>query len=79
MLVVPFTFDQPDNALRVNRLGFARTLSWQKYSVARAARQLRILLENPEYSRRAEEAGRIVRTENGQALACNAVKQMLDS
>jgi len=76
MLIVPFAFDQPDNAFRLHRLGIARTVYRHRYSARRAARELKILLENPEYLKRAEEAGRAVRCENGQELACNAIKEI---
>ncbi len=77
MLVVPFAFDQPDNALRLHRLGIARTISRHGYSAGRVARELKILLENPEYLKRAEVAGRAVLSEKGQELACNAIKEMV--
>ncbi len=77
MLIVPFAFDQPDNALRLHRLGISRTISRHRYSPGRVARELKILLENPEYLKRAEETGRAVRSENGQELAGNAIKEML--
>jgi UDP:flavonoid glycosyltransferase YjiC (YdhE family) len=77
MLVVPFAFDQPDNALRLHRLGIARTIYRHRYSAGRVAGELKILLENPEYLKRAEEAGRAVRSENGQELACNAIKEIV--
>ena len=75
MLVVPFAFDQPDNAFRLNRLGVARTVYRYRYSAYRAAKELKILLENPEYSKRAQEAGIAVRSENGLEAACDAIER----
>jgi UDP:flavonoid glycosyltransferase YjiC (YdhE family) len=79
MLVVPFAFDQPDNALRLHRLGIARTIYRHRYSAGRVARELKILLENPGYLKRAEEAGRAVRSENGQESACRAIEEIVGS
>ncbi len=77
MLVVPFAFDQPDNAYRVERLGLARTLYRHKYSVDRLVRELTVLLKDPGYSKRSEEAGRIIRAEDGVAAACEAIEKVL--
>ena len=46
-LVAPHSFDQPDNAARLARLGVGRTLFPAFYSPRRAADRLRWLLENP--------------------------------
>jgi UDP:flavonoid glycosyltransferase YjiC (YdhE family) len=76
-LVVPFGFDQPDNADRVQRLGIARVLLSIRYSAARAIRELRPLLEQPRYARRAAEVGEAVRHEDGAARACDALEELL--
>jgi UDP:flavonoid glycosyltransferase YjiC (YdhE family) len=57
MLVVPFAFDQPDNATRVTRLGVARTLARHRYTAANVAREIKALLSDPHYNTRAEEVG----------------------
>ena len=75
MLVVPFAHDQPDNAARVTRLGVARTITRSEYKAERIARELRELLLNPFYVRRAYEIGHRVRCENG---AAKAVEMILD-
>jgi UDP:flavonoid glycosyltransferase YjiC (YdhE family) len=75
MLVVPFAHDQPDNAARVTRLGVARTISRNNYKAERVARELKELLLNPFYMRRAYQIGHRVRCENGASLA---VSQILD-
>lgn len=77
MLVVPFAFDQPDNAYRVTRLGVARTTYRHRYSAHRAATELKTLLSNTTYLRRAEQVGEIVRAEKGAAVACDAIEMQL--
>lgn len=77
MLVVPFAFDQPDNAFRVNRLGVARTIPRHRYSGFRAAKELKILLENQKYSMKAQAAGMAVRSENGLEAACDAIEEII--
>ena len=58
MLVVPHSHDQPDNAYRVTRLGVARTLYPKRYTAARAAHELRRLLDDPAYRRSRRGHGR---------------------
>jgi rhamnosyltransferase subunit B len=77
MLVIPYSHDQFDNAARATRLGIARTISRRRYSPARAAVELRHLLENPNYSRRAAELGGEVRQEDGVRAACDALEGLL--
>ena len=74
MLVVPHSHDQPDNAHRAERLGVARTIRPGAYRVDRVVAELRRLLEDPVYRRRAGEVGRAVRAENGVANACDAIE-----
>ncbi|MBV9960156.1 MAG: glycosyltransferase [Acidobacteria bacterium] len=77
MLVMPYNHDQPDNAARVTRLGVARTIKRSGYTAAKAATELKELLENPAYAQRASEAGRRVRAENGAAAAVELIAQKL--
>jgi UDP:flavonoid glycosyltransferase YjiC (YdhE family) len=77
MLVVPFAHDQPDNAVRVTRLGIARWVPRSRYNAARAASELRRLLEDPTYARRAAQVGRQVQEEDGVSAACDALESCL--
>jgi UDP:flavonoid glycosyltransferase YjiC (YdhE family) len=65
MLVMPYAHDQPDNAAGVARLGIARTIARHRYTPARAAAELRHLLDNPVYNQRASEVGRQIQTGRG--------------
>jgi rhamnosyltransferase subunit B len=79
MLVVPYSHDQPDNAERLARLGVARTISRQRYNPARAAAELRHLLDRPAYSVRASAVGEQVRQEDGVRAACDALEAILQT
>jgi UDP:flavonoid glycosyltransferase YjiC (YdhE family) len=79
MLVMPYAHDQPDNAERLRRLGVARTITRQRYTPTRAAHELRQLLDNPAYSRRASEVGQKVRQEDGVWAACDALEGVLQT
>jgi UDP:flavonoid glycosyltransferase YjiC (YdhE family) len=77
MLVMPCSWDQPDNAARVVRLGIARSIPRHRYTPGHAAAELRRLLEDPAYSRRALEVGEQVRQEDGVGAACDALERLL--
>ncbi len=76
-LIVPFAFDQPDNAAHAARLGVSRTLPRARYQARRVAAELDILLTKADYKIRAHETGEMLRQENGAANACNLIEQFL--
>lgn len=76
-LIMPYSYDQPDNAARVKRLGTSRTIDRKDYTAARVAKELQALLENPNYATKAAEIGRIIQMENGVSIACNAIEHQL--
>ena len=75
-LVVPYAHDQPDNAQRLTHLGIARTVLPRRYTGARAAAELRHLLDKPAYSQRASAIGADVRQEDGVRAACDALVRL---
>ena len=76
-LIVPFAFDQPDNAAHAERLGCSRTLPREKYYAARLVTELDILLSKPEHTSKARETGRLLRMENGAVVAADLIEQIL--
>jgi len=78
-LIVPFAFDQPDNAAHAARLGCSRTLPRAKYHAARVARELDILLTKPEHTSKARETSRLLRMENGAGVAADLIEQVLQA
>ena len=75
MLVMPYGFDQPDNAARLQRLGVARVIGRKQYSGRRAAAELDRLLTDANYAKTAAEAARRVRAEDAVAAACDAIEE----
>ncbi len=57
-LVMPMGFDQPDNAARLARLGVARALSPRRFTGARVARELDVLLGSNAVAGRCVEVAR---------------------
>ncbi len=76
-LIVPFAFDQADNAEHARRLGTSRTIYRNKYLAPRVARELSELLGQPAYARRATEVSRQLKRENGPARAADLIEQAL--
>ncbi|MFM7231550.1 MAG: glycosyltransferase, partial [bacterium] len=76
-LVVPFSHDQPDNAMRVVRLGVGRTLPRSRVSAAAFVRELAALLADPAVVGRAREVAERVRHEPGAEGAADAIERLL--
>jgi UDP:flavonoid glycosyltransferase YjiC (YdhE family) len=76
-LIVPFAFDQPDNAAHAARVGVSRTLPRAKYRATRVAKELDMLFTMPDYATKANEIGKLVRQENGAAMASDLIEQVL--
>jgi len=76
-LVMPCAWDQEDNAARAARLGIARTIPRRSYTPARVAAELRRLLDDPAYTRRAATIAAQVRQEDGVRVACDALSALL--
>ncbi len=75
MLVVPFAFDQPDNAARVVRLGVARQIPKRDYNGDRAIAELKELLENSTYRTQAQQVKATIATEDGVKAACDVLEK----
>jgi rhamnosyltransferase subunit B len=76
-LIVPFAFDQSDNAEHARKVGASRTLYRDKYVAPRVAAELEELLRRPVYARRAMEISRRLKQENGPARAADLIEQVL--
>ncbi len=76
-LIVPFAFDQSDNAEHAQRLGCSRTVYREKYRAPRVANELGKLLREPEYARRASDVSRGLKQEDGPARAADSIERVL--
>jgi UDP:flavonoid glycosyltransferase YjiC (YdhE family) len=76
-LMVPFSHDQPDNAARCRRAGVAEIISRQTYSAETASKVLASILDNEIYRTKATALKRIVGSEDGTAMACDAIEDIL--
>ena len=76
-LIVPFGWDQPDNAARVERLGAGLTLARTDYTPASAADALGRLLSVGRFRIAAEGARKEIQQEAALAEACDAIEALL--
>jgi rhamnosyltransferase subunit B len=74
MLVVPFAFDQPDNAARLKRMGVARMIPRANYKGRRAHLELEHVLNDSSYAARAAAVARKLAKENGIRAASDAIE-----
>jgi rhamnosyltransferase subunit B len=77
MLIVPFGWDQPDNAARAVRLGVALSISRKRYSPHRASQALQRLIAEPGFQQRAALVQKQMQAEDGLSSACNAIEKLL--
>jgi UDP:flavonoid glycosyltransferase YjiC (YdhE family) len=76
-LIVPFAFDQFDNADHALRLGTSRTLYRNQYKAERVMRELEQLIERPEFSQRARAISERLKQENGPSTAADLIEHQL--
>ena len=74
-LIVPFAFDQSDNAEHAYRLGTSRTLYRKNYFAPRVAKELHKLLQ-PAYARRAREVSQRLQQEDAPRRAADLIEQV---
>jgi len=76
-LIVPFAFDQSDNADHARRLGTSRTLYRKNYVAQRVANELNELLRHPAYARNALEVRQHLQRENGPVRAADIIEDVM--
>ena len=72
-LIVPVSFDQPDNADRAVKLGVARVIPFRKVSTARLVTELKRLLSWPTYEERARQLAKDLDKVDGATRAAEAL------
>jgi UDP:flavonoid glycosyltransferase YjiC (YdhE family) len=77
MLIVPYGWDQPDNAYRVQRLGVGLHITRKAYTVTTACEALAKLLTISSFSDRAAEVRNRMAAENGLAAATTAIESIV--
>jgi MGT family glycosyltransferase len=76
-LIVPFAFDQSDNAAHAKRIGTSRTVYRHKYFAPKVARELDQLLTDMSYAENARRVSEQLKLENGPATAADLIEELL--
>ncbi|HBK23393.1 MAG TPA: glycosyltransferase [Planktothrix sp. UBA10369] len=79
MLIVPFNYDQPDNAARVVRMGVGRMLDRNLYQASTVLAELKVLLGDPNYAIRVAEVSHYIAAEQGNRKAIDILETYLKS
>jgi rhamnosyltransferase subunit B len=77
MLIVPYGWDQPDNAARMEKLGVGLAVARKDYNDRTATAALRRLLTETSFAIRAREVATKLSQENGLASACDSIELLL--
>lgn len=77
-LIIPFGYDQPDNAERLRRLGVARTIRRHKVSQKTLTAGLREILSDPAMTTRARELSRHIRPATDTAASVDAIERLAE-
>ena len=77
MLIVPYGWDQPDNAARIERAGIGTSLARKRYSAEAASRALDRLISDTQYAARATHLAAQLQAEDGVTSACDAIEHLL--
>ena len=79
MIVVPWSHDQPDNGMRVQRLGVGRVIPRSRYRRDRVSRELEAILGQTAYSTAARETACEMDLEDGVAAACAGLERFTET
>ncbi|MEB3286791.1 MAG: glycosyltransferase [Vampirovibrionales bacterium] len=77
MVMVPYAFDQLDNAARMKRLGVSQTIGRKQCDVRHMTHRLEQLFNQPSYQSQALVAAAHIKTENGSQTACELIEAQL--
>lgn len=78
-LVMPMAHDQPDNAMRLERLGVGERLVPKRFKAANVAAKLGALLDDPDVSARARRLAERIRNQDALNEACEVIEQAIVS
>jgi UDP:flavonoid glycosyltransferase YjiC (YdhE family) len=76
-LVMPFGFDQLDNAARVGRLGVGDSLEARRFTASAAGDKLRALLDSRAVAQRCREVAGSLQPGRGIEKACDAIEETI--
>jgi UDP:flavonoid glycosyltransferase YjiC (YdhE family) len=75
-LVMPMTFDQPDNAIRLTRLGAGRWLTPRAFTETAVARELALLIGSREVAARCHDLARRLQGQDAVGQTCDLIEEV---
>jgi rhamnosyltransferase subunit B len=75
-LVVPHTHDQPDNAMRIQRIGLGQCIYPERYKAARVARTLKEIIGSGEFRQNCQRFAKEIDSEVALRRACELIEQL---
>ena len=79
MLIVPFMFDQPNNAVKISELGLGRVVFPRQANANQFRDGLRVLLKDGDYRKRVEAFRDAALRDDGYEVFCSRVVQQHDA
>ncbi|HJS47093.1 MAG TPA: glycosyltransferase [Gemmatimonadales bacterium] len=76
-LVMPMSHDQPDHAARIRRLGVGTWLPPRRFTGARVARALAVLLESPAIRESARQRAAALHEDDPVAATCDLLEELV--
>jgi UDP:flavonoid glycosyltransferase YjiC (YdhE family) len=73
---MPMGFDQPDNAMRLHRLGVGTWVTPRKFTAKRVAKALEGLLESPETTAACRKYAEAIRSVDAVAQTCDLLEEL---
>jgi rhamnosyltransferase subunit B len=75
-LVMPMSFDQPDNAARLKRLGAGLAVERKRFRATNVAHALSRLLNSPQVASRCRDLSERIARDRPLEIACDEIEQM---
>jgi UDP:flavonoid glycosyltransferase YjiC (YdhE family) len=76
MLIMPYSHDQPDNARRMQRLKVAKVIEKKRFTPARVARKLNLILGDAGFAEQGKFVAQQLAREDGARTACDALEDL---
>jgi UDP:flavonoid glycosyltransferase YjiC (YdhE family) len=73
---MPMGFDQPDNAMRLHRLGVGTWVTPRRFTAKRVARALRSLLEDRQTASACRKYAEAIRSVDAVAQTCDLLEEL---
>jgi UDP:flavonoid glycosyltransferase YjiC (YdhE family) len=78
MLFVPYGWEEPDNAARIERAGAGLTIPRKRYTAKTAAQAIQRLMADAKYAQSAAKLAAEIESEDAITAGCHSIESLLD-